>query len=133
MRLMGLSVAYLCIGIPLAFYSAAVNVRTSLRYSDYSWSYMHSAVRRARFTVCVLWLMSRAPPSSQWHVFTVLTSEVQSVADFANWSNVIVAFFFFAAFGFGADSTAMLTKVLRPFRRFAKPSKLSLGSEEPPR
>lgn len=54
MRLMGLSIAYLCIGIPLAFYSAAVNVRTSLRYSDYSWKYQHSAVRRGRFTVRVL-------------------------------------------------------------------------------
>jgi hypothetical protein len=54
MRLMGLSVAYLCIGIPLAFYSAAVNVGTSLRYSDYSWSYMHSAVRRGRHHLCTV-------------------------------------------------------------------------------
>lgn len=109
MRLMGLSIAYLCIGIPLAFYSAAVNVRTSLRYSDYSWKYQHSA----------------------WSHFTVLTVDVQSVADFANWSNVIVAFFFFAAFGFGADSTAMFSKIARPFRLLAKFSKSSLNSGEP--
>ena len=48
MRLMGLSVAYLCIGIPLAFYSAALNVWDTRRYSDYSWIYMHSAVRPSR-------------------------------------------------------------------------------------
>lgn len=116
-RLTGLSISYLCIGIPLAFVSAVTYLRTAGRYSDYSWVYMHSAVSSVP-------LFSFAhvdtEPMPQWSKFTVIIKDDKPYyADFSNWSNVIVAAFFFAAFGFGAESTALLKRVGQPFRRCA--------------
>jgi len=37
--------AYLCVGVPLSVWSAIVNIQSSGRYYDYSWTYAHSAVR----------------------------------------------------------------------------------------
>ncbi|POY70136.1 hypothetical protein BMF94_6857 [Rhodotorula taiwanensis] len=91
LRLTALSLSYLCIGMPLAFVSAVQYVRSSGPYSDYSWEYIHSG----------------------WDVYGIPRSNEPSVADFVTWSNVIVAFFFFAAFGFGGESSAALKKLLR--------------------
>ncbi|KAG0653534.1 hypothetical protein C6P46_002501 [Rhodotorula mucilaginosa] len=83
-----LCVAYLCVGIPLAFVSAYQYINTAGTYADYSWTYMRSG----------------------WSVYGIPTSEDLTVADFSNWSNVVVASLFFAAFGFGSESSAALRK-----------------------
>jgi hypothetical protein len=44
MRLTALCVAYLCVGIPLAFVSAYQYINTAGTYADYSWTYMRSGV-----------------------------------------------------------------------------------------
>ncbi|BGP51503.1 a-factor receptor [Rhodotorula kratochvilovae] len=45
MRLGAVSIAYLCVGVPLSVWSAVVNIQASGRYYDYSWAYVHSAQR----------------------------------------------------------------------------------------
>jgi len=51
-RLGAVSMAYLCVGVPLSVWSAIVNIQSSGRYYDYSWTYTHSAVRPARSAAC---------------------------------------------------------------------------------
>ncbi|KWU41069.1 fungal pheromone STE3G-protein-coupled receptor [Rhodotorula sp. JG-1b] len=104
MRLTALCIAYLCIGIPLAFVSAYQYISTAGIYADYSWAYMRSG----------------------WSVYGIPTSDVLSVADFSNWSNVVVASVFFAVFGFGGESSAALRKVGNMVRRpKMKPARLA--------
>lgn len=68
--------------------------------------YVLSSIPRSLRTDC----------SQQWDVYGIPRSNEPSVADFVTWSNVIVAFFFFAAFGFGGESSAALKKLLRVCR-----------------
>ncbi|EGU11457.1 Pheromone receptor mating-type A2 [Rhodotorula toruloides ATCC 204091] len=93
-RLAALSISYLCIGGPLAFYSAVSYIETSRRYTDYSWQYVHSA----------------------WKLEPVTINEKLYVADLSNWSNVIVGVIFFAAFGFGTEAMAAYARVSRSLR-----------------
>ncbi|GJN93881.1 hypothetical protein Rhopal_006940-T1 [Rhodotorula paludigena] len=101
--------SYLCVGVPLALWSAVVNVQTSGRYYDYSWSYTHSA----------------------WKAHPVTYSETPAVADFSSWGNVIVGFIFFAAFGFGNEAVTAY-KRLRWHRLFSKFSGTALDKTSAP-
>jgi len=44
LHLLALSISYLLVGAPLSIYSTISYVRTSEKYYDYSWEYIHSAV-----------------------------------------------------------------------------------------
>lgn len=45
-RLAALSLSYLLIALPFNIYSMLTNIASSGVYSDYSWDYVHSVVRR---------------------------------------------------------------------------------------
>lgn len=53
------------------------------------------------------------------------------MADFSNWSNVVVASLFFAAFGFGGESSAALRKVGQMVRRPQMNTGSLEGAERP--
>ncbi|BGP19926.1 a-factor receptor [Rhodosporidiobolus nylandii] len=91
-RLAVLSISYLLIGVPLTLYSTIINIRTSGRYYDYSWTYFRKT----------------------WHEQPVVLIDTPGTADLASWSNVIVAVIFFAAFGFGTEATELYKKAVRP-------------------
>nr|AER30205.1 mating pheromone receptor a2 [Rhodotorula araucariae] len=87
-RLGAVSIAYLCVGVPLSMWSTIVNVRSSGRYYDYSWAYIHSA----------------------WKVHPVTYSDAEA-DNLSSWGNVIVGFIFFAALGFGTEAITAYKRV----------------------
>ncbi|GAA5923408.1 hypothetical protein JCM3775_007531 [Rhodotorula graminis] len=87
-RLGAVSMAYLCVGVPLSVWSAIVNIQSSGRYYDYSWTYAHSA----------------------WHVRPVTYGD-EPAHDFTSWANVIVGLIFFAAFGFGTEAITAYKRI----------------------
>nr|AER30236.1 mating pheromone receptor a2 [Sporobolomyces longiusculus] len=93
LHLLALSVSYLFIGVPLSISSTISYVRTSGKYYDYSWEYIHSA----------------------WHLYPIVQISKPTTADFYNWSDVIVGFIYLAAFGVGTEA---FQKIVAPARRW---------------
>lgn len=110
-RLAILSMSYLCIGVPLSLFSVIQNIATSGRYFDYSWHYFRSTVR-FDFVPSSRCLLN--PTLSQWHHEPILVSDKQTLPDLSAWSNVIVGFIFFAAFGFGTEALQLYKKAMKP-------------------
>jgi len=92
-RLGAVSMAYLCVGVPLSVWSAIVNIQSSGRYYDYSWTYTHSA----------------------WKVHPVTYGD-EPAHDFTSWANVIVGLIFFAAFGFGTEAITAYKRICSVLR-----------------
>ncbi|GAA5969591.1 hypothetical protein JCM3765_003443 [Sporobolomyces pararoseus] len=92
LHLLALSISYLLVGAPLSIYSTISYVRTSKKYYDYSWAYIHSAIH------------------------------TPTTADFYSWSDVIVGFIYLAAFGVGTEAFKKILKSIGtvfPFLRRA--------------
>ncbi|GAA5958365.1 hypothetical protein JCM10213_002284 [Rhodosporidiobolus nylandii] len=106
-RLAVLSISYLLIGVPLTLYSTIINIRTSGRYYDYSWTYFRKT----------------------WHEQPVVLIDTPGTADLASWSNVIVAVIFFAAFGFGTEATELYKKAVRPSFLLRRP-RTTVGAQD---
>ncbi|GAA5845424.1 hypothetical protein JCM11251_005069 [Rhodosporidiobolus azoricus] len=107
-RLAVLSMSYLCIGVPLSLFSVIQNIATSGRYLDYSWQYFRST----------------------WHHEPILIDDKQTLPDLSAWSNVIVGFIFFAAFGFGSEALQLYTKVMKSCFGYRFASKGSFSSRK---
>ncbi|GAA6025205.1 hypothetical protein JCM10207_001490 [Rhodosporidiobolus poonsookiae] len=93
MRLLALSLSYLLIGVPLALWTTVEAIRRSQRYSDYSWNYFRSA----------------------WHLAPITYNEQLPSARLPTfWSDIIIGFIFFAAFGFGTEAVEVYKRAVSP-------------------
>nr|AER30229.1 mating pheromone receptor a2 [Sporobolomyces ruberrimus] len=88
LHLLALSISYLLVGAPLSISSTISYVKTSGKYYDYSWGYIHSA----------------------WKLFPVVQTLPPVTADFYTWSDVIVGFIYLAAFGVGTEAFKKILK-----------------------
>ncbi|GAA5852135.1 hypothetical protein JCM5353_005975 [Sporobolomyces roseus] len=93
LHLLALSISYLLVGAPLSIYSTISYVRTSEKYYDYSWEYIHSA----------------------WKLFPVVQIHTPTTPDFYSWSDVIVGFIYLAAFGAGTEAFKKILKTTCSF------------------
>jgi hypothetical protein len=116
LRLAGLCISYLLVGLPITLYTTYTNLMQGGFYFDYSWKYLHSGVssqngrasERASSQGLIKWC---ALACHQWEYVPMI--EQQATFSLGSWAYVIAGILFLAAFGFGEEALSVYGQLAR--------------------